>query len=96
MGGDDFTDFAEGYYPVFDRQGLIIDVRHNRGGNIDSWILSRLLRKVWFYWTQPVGKSPTWNMQWPSAATWSCSATSARARTARPSPRASGGSAWAR
>jgi tricorn protease len=63
MGGDDFTAFAEGYYPVFDRQGLILDVRHNRGGNIDSWILSRLLRKVWFYWTQPVGSSPTWNMQ---------------------------------
>ena len=63
MGGGDFTAFAEGYYPVFDRQGLILDVRHNRGGNIDSWILSRLLRKVWFYWTQPVGKAPSWNMQ---------------------------------
>jgi tricorn protease len=51
------------YYPVFDRQGLIVDVRHNRGGNIDSWILSRLMRKAWFYWQPRVGE-PTWNMQY--------------------------------
>ncbi|HMQ17053.1 MAG TPA: S41 family peptidase, partial [Phycisphaerae bacterium] len=63
MGGDNFTEWAKGYYPVFTRKGLIIDVRHNRGGNIDSWILSRLLRKVWFYWNQHAGRSPTWNMQ---------------------------------
>ncbi|MBW7904193.1 MAG: PDZ domain-containing protein [Phycisphaerae bacterium] len=63
MGGDNFTEWAKGYYPAFTRKGLIIDVRHNRGGNIDSWILSRLLRKVWFYWNQHAGRSPTWNMQ---------------------------------
>ena len=39
-------------------------MRHNRGGNIDSWILSRLLRKAWFGWTQRVGRSPSWNMQY--------------------------------
>ncbi len=32
MGGDNFKEFVKGYYPVFDREGLIIDVRHNRGG----------------------------------------------------------------
>ncbi len=64
MGGNNFSEWAEGYYPVFNRAGLIIDVRHNRGGNIDSWILSRLIRKVWMYWTQPVGKSDLWNMQY--------------------------------
>jgi len=63
MGGDNFTEWAKGYYPIFTRKGLIIDVRHNRGGNIDSWILGRLLRKVWFYWNQHAGRSPTWNMQ---------------------------------
>lgn len=62
MGQEDMNDFAKGYYPVFNRQGLIIDVRHNRGGNIDSWILNRLLRKAWFYWQPRVG-DPTWNMQ---------------------------------
>jgi tricorn protease len=64
MGGGNFTEWAKNFYPVFHRPGLIIDVRHNRGGNIDSWILSRLLRKAWFYWTQRVGRSPLWNMQY--------------------------------
>ena len=36
--------------------GLIIDVRHNNGGNIDSWILGKLLRKAWFYWQPRVGQ----------------------------------------
>lgn len=62
MGGENFTEFAKGFYPVFNRRGLILDARHNRGGNIDSWILSRLLRKAWFYWQPRIG-NPTWNMQ---------------------------------
>ena len=37
-------------------------MRHNNGGNIDSWILSQLLRKAWFFWQDRVG-NPTWNMQ---------------------------------
>lgn len=63
MGGANIAEFARGYYPVFNRKGLIIDVRHNRGGNIDSWVLSRLLRKAWFYWQPRVGQ-PYWNMQY--------------------------------
>lgn len=63
MGGDNFQEFVKGYYPVFHREGLIIDVRNNRGGNIDSWILNRLLRKAWFYWQSRAG-IPYWNMQY--------------------------------
>jgi tricorn protease len=63
MGGDNYTEWAKNFYPVFDRKGLIIDVRHNRGGNIDSWILEKLLRRAWFYWQGRVGQ-PTWNMQY--------------------------------
>jgi tricorn protease len=62
MGPEDINQWEEEYYPVFDRQGLIIDVRHNRGGNIDSWILGKLLRKAWMYWQPRVGE-PYWNMQ---------------------------------
>lgn len=62
MGGDNYTEWVKNFYPVFDRKGLIIDVRHNRGGNIDSWILEKLLRRAWFYWQGRVG-NPTWNMQ---------------------------------
>jgi len=63
MSGDDYAQWARDYYPVFQRQGLIVDVRHNRGGNIDSWILGKLLRKPWFYWQDRVG-DPYWNMQY--------------------------------
>jgi tricorn protease len=63
MGGGNMAEWEREFYPVFDREGLIIDVRHNNGGNIDSWILGRLLRKAWFFWQPRVG-NPTWNMQY--------------------------------
>jgi tricorn protease len=63
MGSENIAEWARDFYPVFNRQGLIIDVRHNRGGNIDSWILGKLLRKAWFYWQPRVG-DPIWNMQY--------------------------------
>ncbi len=63
MSGDDYGSWAREFYPVYKRQALIIDVRHNRGGNIDSWILEKLLRKAWFYWQPRVGE-PWWNMQY--------------------------------
>ncbi len=63
MGAANMAEFVQGFYPVFNREGLIIDVRRNRGGNIDSWILSRLLRKAWFFWQPRVGE-PYWNMQY--------------------------------
>ena len=63
MGPNDIEQWTREFYPVFDRQGLIIDVRHNNGGNIDSWLLSKLLRKAWFYWQPRIG-DPSWNMQY--------------------------------
>eukprot|EP00984_Skeletonema_dohrnii_P006777 scaffold2419_cov126-Skeletonema_dohrnii-CCMP3373.AAC.3 len=42
--------FARGFYPDHDKQALIVDVRHNAGGNIDSWLLDILQRKAWMYW----------------------------------------------
>lgn len=63
MGPEDMDQFTRDYYPVYRREGLIVDVRHNRGGNIDSWLLARLSRKPWFYW-QPRESDVDWNMQW--------------------------------
>ena len=63
MGSRNIAEWARQYYPVFNRKGLVLDVRHNRGGNIDSWILEKLLRKAWFFWQPRVG-NPTWNMQY--------------------------------
>ncbi|MFT3700935.1 MAG: S41 family peptidase [Agriterribacter sp.] len=63
MGSNDMDDFVKQFYPVFNRSGLIIDVRNNNGGNIDSWVLEKLMRKAWMYWQARSGK-PTWNMQY--------------------------------
>ncbi len=63
MGSSDLEQWYREFYPVFDRQGLIIDVRHNRGGNIESFVLEKLLRKAWMYWKSRSGK-PYWNMQY--------------------------------
>jgi tricorn protease len=63
MGSGNLTEWYRNFYPVFNRQGLIIDVRHNRGGNIDSFILEKLMRRAWMYWKDRVGQ-PTWNMQY--------------------------------
>ena len=63
MGSNDMDDFVKQFYPVFNRKGLIIDVRHNFGGNIDSWVLEKLMRKAWMYWQARAGGA-TWNMQY--------------------------------
>jgi tricorn protease len=63
MGGGNYTEWVKNFYPVFKRKGLILDVRNNTGGNIDSWILEKLMRQAWFYWAPRVG-NPYWNMQY--------------------------------
>jgi tricorn protease len=63
MGGGNLTEWYRNFYPVFNRPGLIIDVRRNSGGNIDSFILEKLMRRAWMYWKGRVGQ-PTWNMQY--------------------------------
>jgi tricorn protease len=62
MGATDLSDFIREFYANFDRDGLIIDVRRNRGGNIDAWIIEKLLKRAWSFW-QPPGSDPYWNMQ---------------------------------
>jgi tricorn protease len=63
MGASDVASFARDFYEHHDKDGLIIDVRGNRGGNIDSWIIGTLLRKVWAYWPGPDGRGASTNMQ---------------------------------
>ncbi len=62
MGASDIADFAREFYAAYKKDGLIIDVRRNRGGNIDSWVIEKLLRKAWMFWQAPVG-APSTNMQ---------------------------------
>jgi tricorn protease len=63
MGSNNLTEWYREFYPAFDRQGLIVDVRHNGGGNIESWLLEKLSRKAWMYWQPRVGNL-SWNMQY--------------------------------
>jgi tricorn protease len=63
VGANDAANFARDFYSLTDKNGLIIDVRSNRGGNIDSWILNGLLRKVWSFWHFNRMPSPAGNMQ---------------------------------
>ncbi|MDR7331029.1 S41 family peptidase [Roseateles asaccharophilus] len=65
MGAADIADFVREYYAAGDRDGLIIDVRYNNGGNIDSWVLEKLLRRAWAFWQprSPAGAAVYPNMQ---------------------------------
>jgi tricorn protease len=63
MGSNDIADFARNFYEHWDKDGIVIDVRSNRGGNIDSWIIEKLLRKVWAFWHFNGRKQPYGNMQ---------------------------------
>jgi tricorn protease len=63
MSTDDIGTFAREFYAQFDRDALIIDVRRNNGGNIDSWIIEKLLRRAWAFWRPRYGNRETYNMQ---------------------------------
>jgi len=65
MGGEDIADFAKDFYAQLDKEALVIDVRFNNGGNIDSWILEKLLRRAWAWWQprHPAGGERFANMQ---------------------------------
>ncbi|BBC73955.1 conserved hypothetical protein [Altererythrobacter sp. B11] len=64
MGPDDIASFARDFFAQLDKDGLIIDVRNNSGGNVDSLLISTLMRRAWAYWSRPDGKGvPTTNMQ---------------------------------
>jgi tricorn protease len=57
MGEKDYEQWEREYYPVLNRPGLILDLRHNRGGNIESWLLARLSRKDWMWWSPRNGQA---------------------------------------
>ncbi|WP_051537118.1 S41 family peptidase [Asaia prunellae] len=62
MGKEDMARFTRDFFTQTEKDGLVIDVRRNLGGNIDSWVLSELLRKVWMFWSDH-GRIPQGNMQ---------------------------------
>ena len=63
MGANDIARWAREFYPVFQREGLIIDLRYNRGGSIDSWIIEKLQRRAWHFWQSRQSDALSWNQQ---------------------------------
>jgi tricorn protease len=65
MGREDIATFAREFYAQLDREAIIIDVRSNNGGNIDSWVIEKLLRRAWAWWQPrwPADAAPSMNMQ---------------------------------
>ena len=63
MSRNDIGQWTREFYSQTKKQGLIIDMRHNTGGNIDSWILGQLLRRAWAYFKRRTG-FPYTNMQY--------------------------------
>ncbi|MEM6672108.1 MAG: S41 family peptidase [Planctomycetota bacterium] len=46
MGADGIAEFIKWYYPQIRKEGLVVDVRSNGGGNVSSMIIERLARDV--------------------------------------------------
>lgn len=63
MGPNDIARWVREFYPVYQRDGLIIDLRNNRGGNIDSWIIEKLQRRAWHFWQTRGSDQPFTNQQ---------------------------------
>lgn len=63
MGGNDMSSFARDFFGQNHLDGLIVDVRDNNGGNIDSWIINQFLRRAWAFWKFEAGGPSYSNMQ---------------------------------
>jgi len=59
----DIGQFYREFFPVFNKKGLIIDMRYNGGGWIDPIILEKLLRQAWNYFKDRTGE-PYWNLDY--------------------------------
>ncbi len=46
MGGSGAYEFLKWYYPQIRKEGLVVDVRSNGGGNISQWVIERLDSKL--------------------------------------------------
>jgi tricorn protease len=49
MGAAGIREFIKWYYPQIDKEGLVVDVRANGGGNVSRMLIERLRRKVLGY-----------------------------------------------
>jgi tricorn protease len=58
MGADGIYEFIKWYYPQIRKEGLIIDVRSNGGGNVSQWLIERLDNKLLGTWFGSLDDEP--------------------------------------
>jgi tricorn protease len=58
MGVAGIREFIKWYYPQLEREGLIVDVRANAGGNVSRMLIERLRRKVLALYYQRGDEAP--------------------------------------
>lgn len=46
MGADGIYEFIKWFYPQIRKQGMVVDVRSNGGGNVSQWLIERLDSKL--------------------------------------------------
>jgi tricorn protease len=72
MGAAGFAEFHRGFLPEVKREGLIVDVRFNRGGHVSSLILEKLARRRVAYvaarWMQVPQPYPEYAIAGPMVA----------------------------
>ncbi|HXO20146.1 MAG TPA: S41 family peptidase, partial [Thermoanaerobaculia bacterium] len=59
MGGDGLREFIKWFYPQVRKEGLVVDIRGNGGGNVSQMIIERLRREL-------LSVDFSRNRQWPS------------------------------
>ena len=62
MGPEDLSEFVREFYAASTAEGLVIDVRDNGGGSIDSILIEKLMRRAWAVWQSRDGSRAP-NMQ---------------------------------
>jgi tricorn protease len=62
MVADDMSDFIRQYYPQRNKEGLVMDVRFNTGGQVSDYIITVLKQRVMGFWNQRNTVTP-WTRQ---------------------------------
>ncbi|MEJ2401454.1 MAG: LpqB family beta-propeller domain-containing protein [Xanthomonadales bacterium] len=65
MGANGIYEFIKWFYPQIRKQGLVVDVRSNGGGNVSQMILRRLMQKPLGYGYQA---HSSWSQPYPATA----------------------------
>ena len=96
MGPEGIREFIKWYYPQIRRQGMVVDVRYNGGGNVSQMLIERLKRELLATGFGRTSDAPQPIPQRCSTATWCACSIRIQRPTATSSRRCSSRRSWAR